>query len=239
MDQLVAIDDASASSLLLLPESGMGFQLLELAFDRDSTPTPYFVLNASIALRAKDSDDLVTSFKSLQGRIGSGNQGHSWHSIVKTFSRRLRINSGGKSSISLLASRLLPELSESPRWSKMVGEQSLIAIPSTANPTIYYRYSAFIGDLRIDSTTGGFLPGTYATTFADSALVPSGFAAVGRYALPSPLPASFVYPLLTTEVPTQVGTVVPNFGQAGGGVEVCFQIGAKPCWGAAHKIADS
>lgn len=60
----------------------MGFQLLELAFDRDSTPTPYLVLNASIALRAKDPDDLVTSFKSLQERIGNGDQGHRWDSIV-------------------------------------------------------------------------------------------------------------------------------------------------------------
>jgi len=54
---------------------------------------------------------------------------------------------------------------------------------------------------------------------------------VGRYALPIPVPASFVfeYELPGTMVlqggasqPTvlQVGTVQPNFGQAGGGVEV-------------------
>lgn len=63
--------------------------------------------------------------------------------------------------------------------------------------------------------------GTYLTTALDKIYANTGFAVVGRYALPVPLPATYC---IQYEVPkgTQLkaGTVAPNFGQAGGGVEV-------------------
>lgn len=53
--------------------------------------------------------------------------------------------------------------------------------------------------------------------------MPTGFIAVGRFALPNTLPASYRYEI---EAPTgtsvDFGTVAPAFGQAGGGVEAYF-----------------
>lgn len=98
---------------------------------------------------------------------------------------------------------------------------------STTRPNeIFFRYSAFRHDRRINSTDGSVLPGTYATTESDSSLVPSGLAAVGRYALPYPFPAHYVYQL-NPPAATQIrcGNSAPAFGQAGGGVEVFFNVG--------------
>ena len=112
------------------------------------------------------------------------------------------------------------------RTSKYVTESSKQSIKSRP-PSPYFRYSAFTIDLRRKPKTGDFLPGTYATTFSDQREVPSGFAAVGRYALPNPLSARYVHPIITYDPPSHVGTATPNNGQAGGGVEVYFIKGAK------------
>ncbi len=80
------------------------------------------------------------------------------------------------------------------------------------------------------------MPGTYATTYSDFHLVPSGFAAVGRYALPNPASARFLFQITTYDRPTFMGTATPNFGQAGGGVEVFFQSQATNAPGASFMI---
>ena len=68
---------------------------------------------------------------------------------------------------------------------------------------------------------GNLTANTYVTTANDAVHVNTGFAVVVRYALPLPLPANR---RIEYKVPkgtkTQVGTVAPNFGQAGGGVEI-------------------
>lgn len=91
----------------------------------------------------------------------------------------------------------------------------------------YYRFSPRPTNPRVDKKTGCFLPGTFATTDVDYRHVPSGFAAVGRYALPVPASARFVFQITTNQSPTYMRAAVPLFGQAGGGVEVFFQSGAK------------
>jgi hypothetical protein len=87
---------------------------------------------------------------------------------------------------------------------------------------LFVRYSAFRNDRRIGAD-GSVSKGTYVTTAADAATVPSGLAAVGRYALPNPAPAIWSF-TLAPAVGTAIrcGTVAPSFGQAGGGVEVLF-----------------
>jgi hypothetical protein len=53
--------------------------------------------------------------------------------------------------------------------------------------------------------------------------VPTGLAAVGRYALPDLPPACRHYELMPpTGYTLQCGACVPLYGQAGGGVEVMF-----------------
>ena len=92
---------------------------------------------------------------------------------------------------------------------------------------VFHRYSAFNPDHRVDPITGNFVPGTYAVPESEAPFIPTGFAAVGRLALPNLIPASHHY-LLEAPSGTQVafGTVAPAFGQAGGGVEALLLNGA-------------
>ena len=87
---------------------------------------------------------------------------------------------------------------------------------------LFVRYSAFLNDRRI-GPGGSVLPGTYATTIHDDRLVPSSLSAVARYALPNPTPAIHRF-VISPSPQTRIhcGTVTPQFGQAGGGVEVRF-----------------
>lgn len=99
---------------------------------------------------------------------------------------------------------------------------------STGSEEGFVRYVAYSQDRRV-TEDGGLSPGTYATTVNDAGSVPSGLAAVGRYALPNPRPARYA----STVVPDpntviDYGTVVSMFGQAGGGVEAHFVNGTGP-----------
>jgi hypothetical protein len=68
---------------------------------------------------------------------------------------------------------------------------------------------------------GNLTAGTYLTSRVDTLHADSGFGVVGRYALPIPLPTSHQ---VSYDLPAgtliEVGTVSPNFGQSGGGVEI-------------------
>lgn len=93
-------------------------------------------------------------------------------------------------------------------------------------PESLVRFSAFKNDRRI-RPDGSVLPGSYVTSGRDAGLVPSGFAAVGRYALPNPLSAINRFDIeVAGGTPGLVGTVLPAFGQAGGGVEIELTQGA-------------
>ncbi|GCC53503.1 hypothetical protein SanaruYs_37480 [Chryseotalea sanaruensis] len=88
------------------------------------------------------------------------------------------------------------------------------------SPTIFYRIIAH-GPADFRYNNGQLSPNTYLTTILDKGYANTGFAVVGRYALPVPLPGRYC---IEYEVPAgtviKSGTVAPNFGQAGGGVEV-------------------
>ncbi|MFT3732853.1 MAG: hypothetical protein QM780_15770 [Hyphomicrobium sp.] len=89
------------------------------------------------------------------------------------------------------------------------------------HPELFFRYSANHSDPRV-MKNGRIKAGTYATTYNDSRMIPSGLAAVGRYALPVSAAAEFMFPIMTNG-PYRMGTALPHFGQAGGGVEVFFK----------------
>ena len=61
---------------------------------------------------------------------------------------------------------------------------------STVQGEMFVRYSAFDDDLRINKD-GTVQEGTYVTTEVDSVLVPSGLAAIARFALPNRVPAKY------------------------------------------------
>ena len=93
--------------------------------------------------------------------------------------------------------------------------------PYVGNPTDFRFTTTPPGTQIVPGTTGTLSANTYLASTRERALATSGFGAVGRFALPLPLPARQVFEYkLQPVVQLQVGTVAPAFGQAGGGTEV-------------------
>lgn len=92
----------------------------------------------------------------------------------------------------------------------------------------FLRFTFQTPDRRVNSATGEVTPDTFCAPFRDGQKIVSGFEAVGRFALPVPLPYRYVVLLVPPAgTPVEIGTVTPNFGQAGGGVEAMFPAGFK------------
>lgn len=107
----------------------------------------------------------------------------------------------------------------SSQYTGTAGAFQLIAYTQLPTDTVFYRYLSTSTDPRY---VGGSLKArTYLTAQLDTNYANSGFATVGRYALPIPLPSRYVIQYELQQGTTlDIGTVAPAFGQAGGGVEV-------------------
>jgi len=218
------LSESTRSALLQLPETGLGFQWV-LA-QSGPTPGPFLVFNAEVAYDMSEVELLEGDDPALILLNGSRVQDAVQRSGSQIVGRP------EPSGFVLLATRIgLPIDTSSqapvpPR--KLVTQQSSLVKKSTLSANrSFHRYSAFNPDRRVDPKTGSFLPGTYAVPASEVPFIPTGFAAVGRLALPNVQPASHHY---TVEAPSgtvvEFGTVAPAFGQAGGGVEAFFAAGA-------------
>jgi hypothetical protein len=212
--KLFSVSESSERRLLQQPESGMGYQLIGYRGDL------MLVINATVAIvRDRMREDKFTSedYRYLSGEPSLDNL-KSLQPIQ--FDDEVRI----------VFSLLDKSVNDDAFIGEFLSSETATELPPEAGNSIqplpYYRFSAYARDKRVDPATGNFLRGTYATTFNDLHFVPSGFAAVGRFALPNPAAARYVFQILTHEVPSLMGTAAPNFGQAGGGVEVLFRNGA-------------
>jgi hypothetical protein len=88
---------------------------------------------------------------------------------------------------------------------------------------VFYRCEHWANSRRVLRGTDEVLANTYGFPASESNFVPTGFAAVGRYALPDLPPACRRYEITPpTGYTVQCGACVPLYGQAGGGVEVMF-----------------
>jgi len=232
MSQCWMLSSETVRKLLELPETGMGFQFVEGLVN--GARKQLLIFNAEIAydvsdLQLSDSDEpaaiLLNGTRVVQDIAGA-----------QVMQGNLSV-----SSLTVASPRVLgggPAGHHTPLGpsAKLALPSSLVKSYSLAASRQFHRFSALNPDKRVNTTTGDFLAGTYATTHSDFPFAPSGFAAVGRYALPNILPASYHFQI---EAPlgTQVtfGTVAPAYGQAGGGVEVLFVSAVKnsqhpPIW---------
>ena len=88
---------------------------------------------------------------------------------------------------------------------------------------VFYRCEHWPTSRSINVATGQVAANTFAFPASELSFVPTGFAAVGRYALPNLVPACRRYEIRPpTGTPVRCGASVPLYGQAGGGVEVKF-----------------
>jgi hypothetical protein len=210
------LGEPAIESLIALPETGMGFQLVEATVS--GYRIPLLVINSERAidvsqLGLEDSQDASAILRNGLRIMEMMNSG-----VVTTV-----VAAPQPHSFRLLASRISSVI-------PVAGASPAIALPSSlvkhvklASNRIFHRFSAFSPDRRVTLGTGSLVAGTFATPESEIPFIPTGFAAVGRLALPNNLPASHHYVI---EAPSgtnvDFGTVAPAFGQAGGGVEAYF-----------------
>jgi hypothetical protein len=94
---------------------------------------------------------------------------------------------------------------------------------TTQTRDVFYRCEHWLTSRRVLRATGDILAGTYGFPESELRFVPTGFAAVGRYALPDLPPACRQYEIRPPSgYKLRCGAAIPLYGQAGGGVEVMF-----------------
>jgi hypothetical protein len=199
------------AGLLSQPETGMGYQTVEVKVTTGIRRATIY--NADLLLWEEEPrtylaegtyQRLVKSAESLEARTIESIR------VVRPI-RQIR----EKSTIEKYAESLLGNpATESERKKTKQGD-------------VFMRFTAYKNDRRI-TANNGLLPGTYATTEADSRNVKTGEQAVERYALPDPKPAKYRFridPAKDTEY--REGTVQPAFEHKGGGVEVLFDEGTS------------
>jgi hypothetical protein len=96
----------------------------------------------------------------------------------------------------------------------------------TTQGTVFFRAEPFPRSRAIDPKGGRVSAGQglYGFPPSECPFIPTGFAAVGRYALPNVAPSIFRWELRPpANILYSAGASVPLFGQAGGGVEICIE----------------
>lgn len=89
---------------------------------------------------------------------------------------------------------------------------------------IYYRCEPWPKSVRIQQNIKRILAHTFACPGSEVPFLTSGFATVGRYALPNLMPHCYRWELQPVAgAMLDCGASVPLYGQAGGGVEVRFR----------------
>jgi len=201
------LSDAQIDTLVRLPETGMGYQLVEARVN-DRRSRPYFVFNCELAVEPQELEEI--GYFLPEERLSAVEVASTFESITPAQLSAMAPPTGGPGTP-------LGPLAPSPRIVRM-----------TVDFEGFARVSAFPNDRRA-KPDGSLESGTYATTVEDLRLVPSGFAAAGRYGLPNPAAARYVH-IIVPGAGHRIdgGTVRPAHYQAGGGVEVLFVNGAPP-----------
>ena len=212
--KLINLGDTATNELLSLSETGMGFQLVEATVWGERRKLLVFNTEHAVDLTELDLPETEDPFQLLRNerKITAYLQGQS----------EVLFMAPQPHSFELLSSRISASAT-SPSAALAATSSSLVKHVKLKGNRTFYRFSAFKPDRRVNPATGDFMPGTYATVDSELPFVPTGFVAVGRFALPNNLPASYRYEI---EAPAgtsvSFGTVAPAFSQAGGGVEAYF-----------------
>jgi hypothetical protein len=223
MATLWSLGPDSVAALQALPETGMGFQLVNAQIE--GRAAVMLVLNCEDAY---DISDVVLGRETDAATILA----NSWR-VIEAIARATK---GSRTletarSVRLRAGflrRVRPGALVRPPWRfpRSYRRAPLVTSYALTVDRVFHRFSAFKNDRRVNASTGDFLPGTYAAPQSEVRLVPTGFAAVGRFALPNVKPASHHYVVQAPSgTAVTFGAVAPAFSQAGGGVEVVFPSG--------------
>ena len=199
---LMMIDSSVMNALHSGASAGINFHIVE------SEDGPYVVLQSGEAMPLFKHEQCFCLFDHLNGMpVQAESTTQHAMGIMKNYSGRAdAVKALNRANISL-------------DFMGGFGAAPLLGATILEENTRFYRFISSDMDFRYRD--GKLSAETYVTTASDAAHVNTGFSVVARFALPLPLPANV---RIEYEIPKgtriQVGTVAPNFGQAGGGVEI-------------------
>jgi hypothetical protein len=202
---LLQLSEESRAQLAELAEAGMGYFRASAHFPNGSMIRDVVVAGDHYVVPIEAHPDYFTLADLIKGEPFPGTKPPAVAPLRVTVT------------LSAPAARRIASLPSG--WVPAAGAVALLGSTVLSTKTRFYRYTGTSMDHRFSGTH--LAVGTYLTTEADKTYANTGFAAVGRYALPIPSPASYVH---VYDIPAGtsllVGTVLPGYGQAGGGVEV-------------------
>lgn len=207
---------------LSLPETGMGYQIIEAKRYGKIYKDRFVVYNSELVI------DLDSKFSDFKRQIMTEG-----YSRILNKAESLPIET---STISLVARSQITEyriLTENKKKDKGRHSGGRGAADNPKEPAdgkeIFVRLSAYENDKRIDLENKKLRPGTYTTTNSDY-LVCVRFSddPIDRYALPNDEEIKWVfYVQPKTNDILQRGIVQPAFGHDGGGIEAYFADGTS------------
>ncbi|HNY02095.1 MAG TPA: hypothetical protein PKG48_05895 [Bacteroidales bacterium] len=211
--------EPSLSKLLLaMPESGMGYQVIEARRQERLARQIYMVYNSELIF---DLDDTFPEFRRILLDYGPDNALYRAEPITlfqPTLVPKSLLNG-------------IHQLSDEKRaiTGRFLGHSGARRAHSenTCGKEKFSRLSAFRDDRRIDAVHGRLLPGSYATTFIDF-LTCKVFMdnPADRYVMPAEELVTWVFHLVPSVIDkVQRGVVMPALDYDGGGVEVYFDSG--------------
>ena len=210
---MISLGDREIGTLLDQPESGMGFQSVELGLKGVGAKRGV-ALNAELVLLEEDlakGRGVLLLEKAITQALGAS-QEVEWIRVLKP-------GRGVSKGVSDVFVADAGEGSPGPAADAPCG--------TTLKAEVFKRFSAYKNDRRIRDDRS-LRPGSYATTERDAKNVATGAEAVERYALPDPTPAVYVFTVEPDEgTPVRRGTVQPAHGHDGGGAEVLFDKGTQ------------
>jgi len=205
--------------LLSLPESGMGYQLLDARLPGETIYKPYVVYNSELIV---EHDGFFRQYKTDLAESG--------YSYILSQAKPINFH---LDSIRLSDKsnwyRQRPISESAKKKRRFSGGQGAVdsSEKKSNGKDFFVRLSAFKEDKRIDFKNNRLLEGSYTTTIVDYvSCVQALDEPVDRYALPNDDQikwAFFVRPSIS-DVYKQ-GVVQPAFGHEGGGVEALFPNG--------------
>ncbi len=211
---MLKLNEAQTRSLLAQPETGMGYQEVEVTH-RDNRVENGTAYNAELMFLGNESKAILklASYPAVLRSASNATDDIKSLRVLRTHEGLKSLSAGNVTRDSFGAVK------------KSTGPANDAPVEKTNADEVFKRFSAYANDRRV-AADNSLLPGSFATTEDDAKNVKTGKGAVARYALPNPEPASYVYtikPKKDTDI--QRGVCEAANGQPGGGVEVIFKSG--------------
>jgi hypothetical protein len=210
------------TKLLSLPETGMGYQVIEAKLFLEDTIRQYVVYNCELII------DLDTDFRANQRQVIEKGlttilaESKSW--LISTDSIRLV---SGKLPYDI-KNLTYNKITKNKRHSDGKGAKENPKEYTDGNET-FVRISAYENDKRIDFNKKRLIEGSYTTSLVDYYdCIITDDEPVDRYALPNDEKVKWAFYIRAKSVDVlQRGVVQPAFGHEGGGIEVFFENGTS------------